>query len=409
MGTPLYMSPEQCRDSATIDYRTDIYSLGCVMFEMLTRRPPFVHDGLGDLVVAHMTEAPKDARTLNPSVPAALAQLVGELLRKDPATRPADMRVVAERLTNFLARATTLPESVPAPAPGPAARAGAGSTTFGDAAAELSSPAVADDEVPARSRRPLLLGAAVLAVALVGGALAATRGGTAPDTAKTAPAQSTATRPTPTPDQPAPPATKSAAKPARAADDDERGSDSGKRASGGTPAKRRLAQATPVAPPPLAAKPVFVEPNVEPPASAHPAGVEPPSVTTPPPPPPAVTAPPAPPAPTRAAAAPGFAGDWEGPWTDPEKHQNGRLSLHVAPDGAVTGWMANTGAHQTFRMLGRLSPAGALEFACQCPPNQSFFARGAVRGAQGNEMTGQLALSTRAAVFGQSQLTLKRR
>ena len=75
----------------------------------------------------------------------------------------------------------------------------------------------------------------------------------------------------------------------------------------------------------------------------------------------------------------------------------------------LRGWMANTVAHQTFRMLGRLSPTGTLELACQCPPNQGFFARGAVRGAEGNELTGQLSLSTKAAVFGQSRLTLKRR
>ncbi len=62
MGTPLYMSPEQCRDSANIDSRTDLYSLGCVLYEMLTGHPPFTHATLGDLVVAHMTEPPQDAR-----------------------------------------------------------------------------------------------------------------------------------------------------------------------------------------------------------------------------------------------------------------------------------------------------------------------------------------------------------
>src|SRR4029077_19472352 len=56
MGTPLYMSPEQCRDSANIDYRTDIYSLGCVLFEMLTGQPPFSHTSIGDLIVAQMNE-----------------------------------------------------------------------------------------------------------------------------------------------------------------------------------------------------------------------------------------------------------------------------------------------------------------------------------------------------------------
>ncbi len=62
MGTPLYMSPEQCRDSANIDYRTDLYSLGCVLSETLTGRPPFTHATLGGVVVAHMTEPPRDLR-----------------------------------------------------------------------------------------------------------------------------------------------------------------------------------------------------------------------------------------------------------------------------------------------------------------------------------------------------------
>ena len=111
MGTPLYMSPEQCRDSANLDSRTDLYSLGCVLYEMLTGHPPFTHATLGDLVVAHMTEAPKDAREINPSVPPALAALTAELLRKSPAERPPGMRAVAERLASFIGGMTTVPDA----------------------------------------------------------------------------------------------------------------------------------------------------------------------------------------------------------------------------------------------------------------------------------------------------------
>ena len=82
--------------------------------------------------------------------------------------------------------------------------------------------------------------------------------------------------------------------------------------------------------------------------------------------------------------------------------------MQVSDGGAVAGWMANTGAHQTFRMVGTLTPAGLLELVCQCPANQSFVARGSVRAAEDGELRGQLALSNSAATFGQSHLTLKR-
>ena len=163
MGTPLYMSPEQCRDSANLDFRTDLYSLGCVLYEMVTARPPFTHTTLGDLVVAHMTETPADARTLNPAVPAPLADLIGELLRKDPAARPADMRAVADRLAAFLGGLTTVPEpapEIPSPPKPPA------QTTFGEAASEI-----VDDPGPPARRRPLtfaIVGAVVVGLGIGG-------------------------------------------------------------------------------------------------------------------------------------------------------------------------------------------------------------------------------------------------
>ncbi len=137
MGTPLYMSPEQCRDSGKIDFRTDLYSLGCVMFEMLTGHPPFTLDALGDLVVAHLTEQPKEARAVNPSVPKALSELTGELLRKDPAQRPANMRAVADRLAAFLGGLTTVPESVPSAKPAPPAAQSKSTLATGLRVAEL--------------------------------------------------------------------------------------------------------------------------------------------------------------------------------------------------------------------------------------------------------------------------------
>src|SRR5438045_2441255 len=58
LGTPVYMSPEQCRGITSIDRRADIYALGCVMFELATGRHVFVKDAAGDLLVAHIIETP---------------------------------------------------------------------------------------------------------------------------------------------------------------------------------------------------------------------------------------------------------------------------------------------------------------------------------------------------------------
>ena len=94
MGTPLYMSPEQCRGSGRIDHRSDLYSLGCVIFQMLTGRPPFNHDGHGELIVAHVMQPPPLLSDVLANPPGELSLLLARLLAKEPAERPAHMHEV---------------------------------------------------------------------------------------------------------------------------------------------------------------------------------------------------------------------------------------------------------------------------------------------------------------------------
>ncbi len=73
MGTPLYMSPEQCKGAGTLDHRTDIYSLGVMLFEMLAGRPPFVAEGVGELFAKHMLEEAPPLTDFAPHTPPHMA------------------------------------------------------------------------------------------------------------------------------------------------------------------------------------------------------------------------------------------------------------------------------------------------------------------------------------------------
>jgi serine/threonine-protein kinase len=86
MGTPTYMAPEQCRGVA-IDARADLYSLGCILFELCTGRPPFVGEGEGDVLAAHIHLPAPTASSLAPAIPRDVDALVLRMLAKVPAQR----------------------------------------------------------------------------------------------------------------------------------------------------------------------------------------------------------------------------------------------------------------------------------------------------------------------------------
>jgi serine/threonine protein kinase len=101
LGAPLYMSPEIGRGLGVVDHRADIYSLGCIMFEMVCGRPPFVREGQGELIIAHASESAPFVSSFEPSIPPAVDQLIGRMLTKNPMTRPQSMDEVASVLEKF--------------------------------------------------------------------------------------------------------------------------------------------------------------------------------------------------------------------------------------------------------------------------------------------------------------------
>jgi len=98
IGTPSYMSPEQAAGDPTIDHRADIYSLGCMAYELLTGQAPFHERTPARTLAAHMTETPRPVTELRPDTPATLEQLVMRCLEKDPAARPQSGQEIAEGL-----------------------------------------------------------------------------------------------------------------------------------------------------------------------------------------------------------------------------------------------------------------------------------------------------------------------
>ena len=123
LGTPYYMSPEQCAGGRTLDGRTDIYSLGIVLYEMLTGLRPFSAPGFGEILVKHITEAPAPPRSITPTLPRALEASILRMLAKDPRERPASMDEVARTLEGPFPDdpAEPVPEPVPEPVGEPAA------------------------------------------------------------------------------------------------------------------------------------------------------------------------------------------------------------------------------------------------------------------------------------------------
>lgn len=173
MGTPVYMSPEQCLGTKTVDARSDVYALGIIIYEMLAGAPPFLSEGFGELVNMHLNMRPLPLRQLDPTIPQGLSDAVAKALEKSPEARQrsaaelqlelraAAGRAIVIRGTSSPDIGTTLPAGSPGRAGG-AARAFAGATTLSTGTGERH--AVTTPLVRSSGRRRLLLGA----IAVVG-------------------------------------------------------------------------------------------------------------------------------------------------------------------------------------------------------------------------------------------------
>jgi tRNA A-37 threonylcarbamoyl transferase component Bud32 len=98
MGTPIYMSPEQCDGKREVDHRADIYALGVILFQMSTGRVPFSGEGFGEIMAQHLSRPAPAVRALVPEVPPALDAIVGRALAKDPDQRFQTMAELREAL-----------------------------------------------------------------------------------------------------------------------------------------------------------------------------------------------------------------------------------------------------------------------------------------------------------------------
>ena len=183
-GTPEYLSPEQIRGE-TVDGRADLYALGCVLYEMLTGRPPFAGDPVA-VVYRHLEEIPPPPSARAPDVPEALDAIVTACLSKDPDQRPrsaSELEAALRRVRGFEPRdanaAATFPvvaQTVPLAAaratiPAVPLRSPAGSATSVLPPVIVSSPG-ARRRPPRRRRRSVAALVAVVVLAALAGTLA---------------------------------------------------------------------------------------------------------------------------------------------------------------------------------------------------------------------------------------------
>jgi serine/threonine-protein kinase len=102
LGSPLYMAPEQMRSSRDVDVRADVWALGVVLFQLLTRRFPFEAETMPELCLKVVTEPPLKLSDLRHDLPAGICEVIAQCLEKDPKKRFANAAELASALEPFV-------------------------------------------------------------------------------------------------------------------------------------------------------------------------------------------------------------------------------------------------------------------------------------------------------------------
>ena len=129
LGTPAYMSPEQCEGKGQIDHRTDCYALGVLLYEMVTGTVPFQGEGYGEVLVQHITQPPAPPSTVVPSIDPNVEAILLRALEKKPDDRYASMDAFIQAMQDpagYVAAQGGLPAFAGAAAP----KAGPGTRTY---------------------------------------------------------------------------------------------------------------------------------------------------------------------------------------------------------------------------------------------------------------------------------------
>ena len=149
MGTPIYMSPEQCKGAHDVDERSDLYSLGCLLYCTVLGRPPFDYGSAGELIAAHLREEPPIPSQKLETLSADFDRIMARCLAKDPAARYQSMNEMSSEITAVLGDGPN------------GSRPGLGSQRFARIDSIESGPTRLPTRLPTQFARPTTLSTAV--------------------------------------------------------------------------------------------------------------------------------------------------------------------------------------------------------------------------------------------------------